>query len=278
MRKPREAEMRGRCAWIALAAGLLAATLWCLPALAQGVEGIQPADSRYRPLGIAIDRLSGGTEGGSATKRIVTESFDFRGFREVAASHSFRVNIVRSDSFEVLVRMDRSLQPYLVVEKRGETLFLRLEPARILDSHQATLEAEVRMPDLRGIRASGASDISIQGFSSSGSFQAELSGASVLEGETTAKSVRIEASGASTVRLRGEARQLRLDASGASSLDLRGFPAEDAEIELSGASEAEVVLSGLLHIQASGASRLYLGGSPDIGRIDLSGASTIQRR
>jgi hypothetical protein len=52
----------------------------------------------------------------------------------------------------------------------------------------------------------------------------------------------------------------------------------DAEIELSGASEAEVVLSGTLNIDVSGASRLYYGGNPTIRQIDLSGASSIKRR
>jgi hypothetical protein len=268
--------MRRRHTWIAGAVVLLAAALWGFPASAQDAEGMQPGG--FRPLGIAIDRLSGGAEGGSAPGEIATESFDFRGFREVSASHAFQVSIMRSDSYEVLVRVDRRLQRHLLVERRGQTLFIGLKPGRIPRGRRETLEAEVRMPDLRGVRASGAAGIRIRGFTSSGDFRAELSGASLLEGRVTAESVRIEASGASNVHLRGQARELRLEASGASGLDLGDFPAGDAEIELSGASEAEVELSGLLHIKASGASRLYLGGSPTMGRIDLSGASAIEHR
>jgi hypothetical protein len=59
---------------------------------------------------------------------------------------------------------------------------------------------------------------------------------------------------------------------------LEDFPVFDAEIELSGASEAQVVLNGTLDADASGASRLYFGGNPTMGRIDLSGASSIKRR
>jgi hypothetical protein len=264
MRRPGEAEMRRRNAWIAGAVVLLAAAVWAFPASAQD-GAIQPG--RYRPLGIAIDRLSGGVEGGSAPGGTATESFDFRGFREVSASHAFQVSIMRSDSYEVLVRIDRRLQPYLLVEMRGETLFIGLKPGRILPGRRETLEAEVRMPGLRGVQASGAAGIDVQGFTSSGDFRAELSGASRLEGEVRARSLWIEASGASNVHLRGKARELRLEASGASGLDLGSYPAE-----------AEVEVSGLLHIKASGASRLYLGGNPTLGRIDLSGASTIERR
>ena len=105
-----------------------------------------------------------------------------------------------------------------------------------------------------------------------------LSGASYLEGDVTAREVLLEVSGASRARLQGKAEILHVDASGASNLDLEDFPVEDADIELSGASEAAVVLNGTLDIDASGASRLYFGGSPTMGRVDLSGASSIKRR
>jgi hypothetical protein len=41
---------------------------------------------------------------------------------------------------------------------------------------------------------------------------------------------------------------------------------------------ALALVSGTLDIDASGASRLYFGGSPVMGRVDLSGASSIKRR
>ncbi|UCF96353.1 MAG: DUF2807 domain-containing protein [Spirochaetaceae bacterium] len=227
---------------------------------------------------VVLDRLSGGGERVSGSGRIVTENFDIRGFNRVDVSHAFQVEIVQGGSYEIEVRVDENLQPHLRVERRGDTLVIGLKPAISLNTRNVTMEAKVRMPDLRGIQASGASDLRISGFSSAGDFEADLSGASFLEGDITARDVDIEASGASKIRLQGRARDLRLDLSGASNLDLGDFPAEDADIELSGASEVEVVLNGTLDIDASGASRLYFGGNPTMGRIDLSGASSIKRR
>jgi hypothetical protein len=227
---------------------------------------------------IGLDRLAGGDERIDGSGRTVTEEFDIRGFSKVNVSHAFQVQILRSSSYRVVVRVDDNLQEHLDVEKRGDTLVIGLKPFRSYSLGKATLEAEVQMPDLRAVEASGASDLRISGFSSIKDFEVDLSGASYLESEISARDVRIEVSGASRVRLQGNAEDLRLDASGASNLDLEEFPVKDADIELSGASEAEVVLSGTLDIKASGASRLYFGGSPTMGRIDLSGASSIKRR
>jgi len=227
---------------------------------------------------IVLDKLAGGDERVTGSGRIVTEDFNIRGFSRLQISNAFQVEVIRSGSYRVGVRVDDNLREHLRVEKRGETLVIGLEPLRSFNLGGATMEAEIHMPDLRGIEVSGASDVRISGFSSGRDFDAKLSGASYLDGEITAQDVSIDASGASRIRLRGKAEDLRLDVSGASNLDLGDFPVQDADIELSGASEAEVVLSGTLDIHASGASRLYFGGRPTMGRIDLSGASSIKRR
>lgn len=259
---------------------LLSALLLGCTVSAQSTEGRFPFGTKGSPraLRVVLDKLAGGDERVNGSGRILTEDFNIRGFSRVDISHTFQVEVIQSSSYKVVVRVDDNLQQHLRIEKRGETLVIGLKPYRSYNLRNATMEAEVHMPDLRGIEASGASDVRISGFSSARDFEVDLSGASYLDGEITAQDVSIEASGASRIRLRGKAEDLRLDASGASNLDLEDFPAQDADIELSGASEVEVVLSGTLDIDASGASRLYYGGSPTIGRIDLSGASSIKRR
>ena len=52
----------------------------------------------------------------------------------------------------------------------------------------------------------------------------------------------------------------------------------DANVEASGASEVTVNASGRLDADASGASDVYYLGSPILGRIDTSGASSVERK
>jgi hypothetical protein len=258
---------------------LLSALLLGCTVSAQSSDGRFPFGTEGSPGAPRIlDRLAGGDERVGASGRIVTEEFDIRGFSRVDVSNAFQVEVIQGSSYRIEVRVDDELREHLRIEKRGETLVIALKPYRSYNLRNATMEAEVHMPDLRGIEASGASDVRISGFSSDQDFEVDLSGASYLDGEITAREVRIEASGASRVRLRGKAEDLSLDVSGASNLDLEDFPVQNADIELSGASEAEVVLSGILDIDVSGASRLYYVGTPTVGRIELSGASSIKRR
>ena len=68
------------------------------------------------------------------------------------------------------------------------------------------------------------------------------------------------------------------DVSGASNLNLESFPVNDATVTVSGASHAVVNPSGTLNVDASGASSLQYIGNPNLGTINTSGASTVNRK
>jgi hypothetical protein len=207
---------------------------------------------------------------------VVTLEEDITEFDEVDVSHAFEVDITQGEDFLVVVRVDDNLREYLRVVKRGSTLVIGLEPGRPLNVRRATLEAEVTMPELTGIELSGASHVTITGFESPKPLEVDASGASELRGDIEAGDARFHVSGASRVTLRGSADDLTIDGSGASRVDLSDFDVLDADIELSGASRATVRASGRLDVRASGASHVSYAGSPTLGDIDTSGASTVR--
>jgi ribosomal protein L31 len=53
---------------------------------------------------------------------------------------------------------------------------------------------------------------------------------------------------------------------------------QDAHAEISGASNATVNASGTLSAEVSGASHLYYTGSPTLGDIETSGASSVNKK
>ena len=79
------------------------------------------------------------------------------------------------------------------------------------------------------------------------------------------------------MQLDGSAQHTMADASGASHLKLADFQINDADIALSGASDATINAAGTLDIDLSGASSLRYRGQPSLGRLDISGGSTIKR-
>ena len=250
--------------------------------------------------------MSAGCEGDGpirigVSEEVITEKKEFTGFTSVDAGSAFEVEITRSDSFSVVISAEESLFDYVEVTKTGNELKIYLNPRHIFTDFTIgakTLKAEITMPAIDELRLSGASRGTITGFRSTSDFDADVSGASKLEivdcqvgnadievsgaskisGNVTAADIEFEVSGASTAELSGTADDMALDVSGASKANMADFLVRDADVEVSGASEATVNVKGKLDIELSGASRLYFYGNPNIGRQDVSGASTIKHK
>lgn len=207
---------------------------------------------------------------------IVTQEEDFTDFNRVEASHSFKLDIQQGDSYVVTIRIDDNLLDNLEVTNQNNTLKIGL--VRNIVVSNATMEADITMPELVDIGLSGASEADINTFVIDEDFRAGLSGSSFLSGNLEAQDARFNLSGSSDVRLEGSGNGLDIDASGSSNLELAEFVVEDATVSLSGSSEATVNVNGSLNVNASGASNVYYLGNPSMGNIDTSGASSVEPR
>jgi Putative auto-transporter adhesin, head GIN domain len=201
---------------------------------------------------------------------------DLSGFSKIAAGSAFRVDVSQSDGYSVVINVDEKVVPYLDVSVQGDTLRISLRPGLAMAGATGPLEAKVTMPKLTGLNLGGATQTTVGGFKSGDPLDAEVSGASRLEGSIDTGDVRFQVSGASRVTLSGKGQKMTLEASGASQGNLEQFVVSEAKVELSGASRATVNVTGHLDVNVSGASNLRYTGSPTMGSVQSSGASTIQ--
>ena len=127
------------------------------------------------------------------------------------------------------------------------------------------------------IELSGASTLRLE--AETGDFTLDSSGASDTAGRIIAASTNLHLTGASDAQLTGTGGDLRLNGSGASEARLTGFVLEDADVQLSGGSRAEVALDGTLNVTLSGGSVLRYGGHPTLGsRMDITSGSRLEPR
>jgi len=205
-----------------------------------------------------------------------TENYNLSDFTRVEVGTAFEVEVVQSGSYSVQVTVDDNLFKYVDVSKSGDTLKIRLNTVTLLGP--TTLEAKVTMPELRGLDFSGATRGTVSGFSSTENLDIGLSGASKVTGDITASDADFDISGASTLQLEGSAKDIVVDADGASHVKLAGFPVNNANVRLSGASTGTVNLAGRLDANLSGASKLEFIGEPTMGNISTSGASRLSKK
>lgn len=207
---------------------------------------------------------------------LMTQEEDLSGFDRIDVSHAFQVNVRAGDDFEVTIRVDDNIVEHLEAAKEGHTLRIGLKRDQRYNIRNATLEAEVTMPELTALELSGASDATVTGFRTTKHVDLDLSGASSVRGDIEAGDARFDLSGASQVQLVGSAGDVMIEASGASVVALENFAVRDADVDASGTSRVTVNVSGRLDAEASGASHVIYLGSPTLGKQDTSGTSSVQ--
>lgn len=193
----------------------------------------------------------------TASGNIVSIEEKLAGFDRVEVGQAFVVDITQDDIFQVAIRIDENLVPYLDVFKRGRTLEIGLDLRGRSILGRATMAAEVTLPALTGLDLSGASQGTISGFGATETLDIDLSGASSLRGDIEAGVARFQVSGASFLTLRGLAHNVFVDASGASTVDLADLVVADAVVEASGASRVTVNPKRTLDVDSSGAARVF---------------------
>lgn len=189
---------------------------------------------------------------------IATREETFTGFDRLDLSDGFKVEVRQADGFSVVIRIDDNLERYVQVAQRGGTLQIGLKTIRPISLVGVTLEADVTMPELAGLKLSSGSQCTASGLLSS-------------------KGLDLDLSSGSHATLSGSAGDLTVDASSGSQAKLSELSVANARINASSGSQVSVNVTGRLDADASSGSKVYYLGSPTLGDINESSGSSVRR-
>jgi hypothetical protein len=244
-------------------------------------------------MGSVLLLATSGCSGGNPFGPSVDRTYDLTGFTRVEVSSAFRYEIRQSDSYSVVVS---AREP----EIRG--MDVRLEGSTLRVARRAVIggigpaTVRIQMPKIEGLSVSGASRGTASGFASevpctidvggasrldadmqTGDLNLMVSGASRLTGKIRASRLNSEASGASHIDLEGSAPLATIEVSGASQWNAPQLLHRNADLNVTGASRANVNVSDSLVLDASGASTVNYTGSPSV-KQNVTGNSTVRSR
>lgn len=210
------------------------------------------------------------------SKNVTTLDKFISDYDGLEVSSAFTVDVQYSPTNESIeIEANENLHQYIEVEKVNGLLRIRLQNG-VGISGNSTLKAHIVSNDILDYySASGASIIMLKDPLTADGVTINLSGASHFNGTITAGSIDTHIDGASNANLKGSTESLDAHLSGASTIGDYDLVVRDAEIYLSGASQANLTINGTIDIAASGASTLRYKGTGSITAIDVSGASQV---
>jgi hypothetical protein len=206
---------------------------------------------------------------------VVSQQRNISGFNAIEAGSAVEVHLVQGPA-GVKVNADRNLQEYVEVFTEGDVLVIQYRENTSLEP-SADIKIYVSAPSLNKIDVAGASKIIGDGpYTGTTPLEITASGASNVTMNLSVPKLNLDISGASKVDLQGKAIDLVAAGSGSSEINGLNLVAETADIDVSGASDAEVTANSKIKIEASGASSVSYKGNAAVTQ-NVSGAGSVKK-
>jgi hypothetical protein len=207
---------------------------------------------------------------------ITTQTRSAGSISGVEVSGNIDVYVRQDSSSSIKVEADDNLQQYIETRNEGDVLRIRSEEGyNLRPSRQIKVYVSSAM--FKSFEASGACNLFSEGsITNSGEIDYNLSGSCDVTMDVNAPKISVEVSGASTVKLKGQTKDFRVRGSG--STDIRSFDllAENVDLDISGAGDADVYASVRLSGSISGAANVNYKGAAQTD-IHTSGASSVKK-
>jgi len=207
---------------------------------------------------------------------ITARDYEITDINRLLVSTAFSAEVYFDDQNSVEIITNDNLHDKIEVINSDNDLIIKVQDNLNIKG-SSTLRAIIRTPGIERFVASGASSIDVIDSIKVEFFEASLSGASSFSGTVISTSSDIDISGASFADIDGSTTSLSLDVSGAGNIVDTDFRIGTLQAVVSGASTARLFISEELNINLSGASTFQYGGSPTLGDVTVTDASTLQK-
>lgn len=199
-------------------------------------------------------------------------------FTEISVSSSIDLYLSNDDKETVVVSArDASLRDRIITRINGNRLEIFFEYKGRMNWTDMRLKAYVSFKTLNKIRASGSSDVYVNGLIRSENLEIGLSGSSDFSGALDVKNLKLDQSGSSDSKISGRAAMVNIDLSGASDVKAFDLAVQQCKIDLSGSSDVSITCNGEMTVSASGASDVRYRGSGVIREVRTTGSSSVRR-
>jgi len=216
--------------------------------------------------------LAKGIEGSG---NVVKENREVAAFNGIEAGSAFHIYLTKGEKQSIIIETDDNLQEQIKLKVKDGVLEMETK-GNITNPEK--MNAYIVMPYLDKLDLSGACKMETDDRFESEKMDIDLSGASGLKINIKVTNLQLELSGAAKATIGGFANNMELDGSGASNSYLEDLEVGKADIDLSGASKANVMIMDYLNGECSGAAHINYAGTVKKIDVNTSGAGSVNRK
>jgi len=188
------------------------------------------------------------------------EERELSGFTGIEVGGIVNVYIETAEEYHVEIETEKNLQDKVKTKLDNDLLVISTDKLR----NPSRINIHVRMPELKYLKASGASNVTGNSVIKGEELKIFTSGAASAKFEVDVNYLESYVSGAADLKISGKADSHVFDASGAATLKAKSLETKNAVFSLSGAADASVNVSDKISGVQKGASSVKNYGESDI--------------
>jgi phage shock protein PspC (stress-responsive transcriptional regulator) len=196
---------------------------------------------------------------------------DLREFSELEVTGKFDLRIMNGNDYNVELHGPEREKAKYKIYRTARTLVIEYQGRKknweVNDLGIEEVRINVTMPSLDKLEATGFGEIRFDNFNGS-DLEIESRGPIKIRGELNMQDLSVKLTGKSEAELSGHANNLNATVELASKLRAYNLDVGDAMIEVSGASNAKVSVTGNLEIEEGVASKVDYRGNPSVVKRD----------
>lgn len=193
-------------------------------------------------------------------------------FSKIKSMGSFKVYVAKGDEFEVIVKAETNILPYIDIDVDGNTLKIDISGIHSIRNTEP-MEVFITTPVLEGLKESGSGTIETDHFESS-NFEVSISGSGTIETSVDCRRIEAAISGSGDIILSGQSDHSKYSISGSGEIDAHVLLSEDCEANISGSGDVFTQVERLLNVTISGSGNVFYTGHPDVNS-HISGSGKI---
>lgn len=205
-----------------------------------------------------------------------TQERNVDNFDAIQVSAGIDLFLKQGGSPSVKVKATENIIDDIATYVENGTLIIKMKSKNYRNWGRDKKEVYIVLEDLKGLTASGGSDIYAEDLKLE-KLSIRASGGSDVSLNIEVDDLKLSLSGGSDVDIKGTANNLEVRASGGSDLNAGKLEVKDCKITTSGASDAYIYVTGDLSMSASGASDINYTGKPNVVSSRSSGGADISR-
>ncbi|RZL48126.1 MAG: DUF2807 domain-containing protein [Pedobacter sp.] len=200
-----------------------------------------------------------------------------KAFNEVTVSSGIDLYVTQTTNEALTIKGDDDLIKDVIVEQNAGAITIKYKDGvnwgRLFKDQ--SIKVYLNYKNLKSLTASGGSDVYTQNNLKADVLTLRASGGADLKLTLVVKDLRLSISGGSDAELKGSGENLMASASGGSDIDAFGYVVNNAKVNVSGGSDANIYVNKALEAGASGGSDVNYKGSAVLKKTSSSKSGDV---